>query len=470
MRRLLWFRRDLRVEDNPLLSLGGEVLPLFIFDTQILAPLQPEDRRVSFIFSQVMRLKKELRRRGLDLKIFFGDPLEIFASLVRLGFDEVAAGGDYDAYAKERDLKISHLIDFNYLHDTYIFRPKEVVKPDGTPYLVYTPFYNRAKKLFSPEQMHEYAVAEQQLFATSYEGITQLHSGGVNILPLQIASIGFNAASPDTTAPDEKLKRLAGHLNSYAHDRDYPALKATSDLSADLRFGTISIRAVLRFLAGQKKQGIETEPFFRQLLFRDFYACLLYHFPHLATENFRYPFKGVEENAAYDAFIQAKTGVPIVDAGIRELLETGKMHNRVRMVCASFFTKELLLPWQWGEAFFARHLLDYDAASNILSWQWSAGTGVDPQPYFRIFNPYLQAKTFDKEARYIKRWLPELADVEARLLHDEHFLRTNTLAGYPQPIVERQKAVQRAKAYFDRALGKGDEPTDHGYELRLYLL
>ncbi len=464
MRRILWFRRDLRIEDNPLLALGGEVLPLFIFDTRILRPLQPDDRRVSFIFSQVMRLKEDLRKRELDLKIFFGDPVEIFTSLAKSGFDEVAASGDYDGYARERDRLVSHLIPFNYLHDTYIFRPEEIVKPDATPYLLFTPFYKRAKKVFNPEHMREYAVAEQQLFATAYEGITQLHSAKVSILPLEPASIGFNPNSPDTTAPAEKLKHLAGHLNSYAHDREYPALEATSDLSADLRFGTISIRAVLRFLAEQKKRGIETEPLFRQLVFRDFYASLLYHFPHLATENFRYPFKGVEKKAAYDAFTQAKTGVPIVDAGIRELLETGKMHNRVRMVCASFFTKELLLPWQWGEAFFARHLLDYDAASNILSWQWSAGTGIDPQPYFRIFNPYLQAKKFDREARYIKHWLPELANVEAALLHDEHFLRTNTLVDYPQPVVERKKAVQRAKAYFDRALGRGDESTDYSYE------
>jgi deoxyribodipyrimidine photo-lyase len=225
-------------------------------------------------------------------------------------------------------------------------------------------------------------------------------------------------------------------------------LEATSQLSTDLRFGTISIRAVLRWMLTQKKSGIDTEPFFRKLIFREFYAMLLYHFPHLSERNFRYPFKGLPNDAYYKAFCTAKTGVPIIDAGIRELLTTGEMHNRVRMITASFFTKNLLLPWQWGEAFFAQHLNDYDASSNILSWQWSAGTGVDPQPYFRIFNPYTQTKKFDKEAHYLYKWLPQLATIPPKILYQEEKLSALRLEEYPTPIVNQKISAKRALEYF----------------------
>jgi len=197
---------------------------------------------------------------------------------------------------------------------------------------------------------------------------------------------------------------------------------------------------------------VDTEPFFRQLIFRDFYAYLLFHFPDLATHNHKYRFNGIEDQEKYTAFCEARTGVPVVDAGVRELLQTGFMHNRVRMICASFFTKDLLLPWQWGEKFFAKYLLDYDAASNILSWQWSAGTGIDPQPYFRIFNPYLQSKKFDKEAVYIKKWIPELRSVDAKKLHDENYLLNYTIEGYPKPMVVHKEASQNALAYFKQRL------------------
>ncbi len=444
MRRILWFRRDLRVEDNPLLSLGGEVLPIFIFDRLILSRLAVADRRLSYIFAQVIRLKEALQAKGLDLKLYFADPLDVFASLSKLGFEEVAASGDYDAYARERDLRVSHIIDFNYLHDTYIFRPEEVCKTDGSPYLVFTPFYKRAKALFRAEHMQKHPFVEQQLFPLDYEGIMQLNNSEPIRLPLELTSIGFRFNLPEVASTDEKLDALALRLNDYAENRDFLSLEGSSDLSLELRFGTLSIRALLRFLRDRKRDGLTTEPFFRQLIFREFYASLLYHFPHLATQNFRYAFKGVENIVYFQAFCEGRTGVPIVDAGVRELLETGKMHNRVRMICASFFTKDLLLPWQWGETFFAQHLLDYDAASNILSWQWSAGTGVDPQPYFRVFNPYLQSKKFDKEARYIKKWLPLLTDITPNDIHNEAYLLANDIEGYCKPIVIHKEAAKTA--------------------------
>ena len=452
MRRILWFRRDLRVEDNPLLSLDGEVLPIFIFDTQILNALPEDDKRVSFIFDRVIKLKKLLKSKGLNLKIFWGDPVEIFEVLEAEGFDEVVASGDYDAYARERDIRVSHILHFRYMHDTYIFKPEEILKDDGTPYLVFTPYYNKAKVHFFTEHVHEYKLADQTLFTTSYDGITKMDDDTEEILPLRIESIGFKDNLPNIDAVETKLERLKHNLSIYAKERDFLEKETTSHLSIDLRFGTISIRKLLRFLVEQKKRGIDTDPFFRQLIFRDFYAYLLFHFPNLAWENHKYRFNGIDDQEKYAAFCEARTGVPVVDAGVRELLETGQMHNRVRMICASFFTKDLLLPWQWGERFFAKYLLDYDAASNILSWQWSAGTGIDPQPYFRIFNPYLQSKKFDKEAVYIKKWIPELRSVDAKKLHDESYLLNYTIEGYPKPMVVHKEASQNALAYFKKRL------------------
>ena len=452
MKRILWLRRDLRVEDNPVLSLGGEVLPIFIFDTQILNSLPEDDKRVSFIFDRVIKLKQSLQDKGLDLKIFWGDPVEIFEVLEGEGFDEVVASGDYDAYARERDIRVSHILHFRYLDDTYIFQPEEILKDDGTPYLVFTPFYHKAKAHFSKEHLQEYTFGQHTLYETSYEGITTLHSKVNEVLPLRIDSLGFTQNLPEIKDPKTKIESFQKRLERYQKERDYLDKEATSHLSIDLRFGTISVRSLLRFLADQKNRGVDTEPFFRQLIFRDFYAYLLFHFPDLAWKNHKYRFNGIEDEEKYRAFCEARTGVPVVDAGVRELLQTGNMHNRVRMICASFFTKDLLLPWQWGESFYAKYLLDYDAASNILSWQWSAGTGIDPQPYFRIFNPYLQSKKFDKEAVYIKKWIPELRSVDAKKLHDENYLLHYTVEGYPKPMVVHKEASQNALAYFKQRL------------------
>jgi deoxyribodipyrimidine photo-lyase len=450
MKRILWFRRDLRVDDNPLLSIGGEVLPIFIFDKIILDKLDLNDKRVSLIYTYITKLKNDLQNIGLDLKTYWGNPLEIFTMLEAQGFDEVVATGDYDAYAKERDLKVSHILHFRYMHDTYIFKPDEVLKDDGSPYLVFTPYYNKAKTLFTKDHMVSYTIAEHTLFDMSYEGIIKIDADKEVYLPLDITSIGFESNLPHQPSLKTKLAQLKSKLQHYTKERDYLAIDSTSHLSVDLRFGTLSIRRLLRHLVVLKQDGIDTEPFFRQLIFRDYYAYLLFHFPHLAWENHKYRFNGIEDEEKFTAFCEARTGVPIVDAGMRELLKTGDMHNRVRMVCASFFTKDLLLPWQWGEKFFAKHLLDYDAASNILSWQWSAGTGIDPQPYFRIFNPYLQSKKFDKEAKYIKRWLPGLEKIESKHLHDESYLLATKIKDYPKPMLVHKEAKNEALEYYKK--------------------
>ena len=442
MKRILWFRRDLRVEDNPLLSLGGEVLPIFIFDENILKELPKNDKRVSFIFCHVTKLKSDLQKIGLDLKIFYSKPEAVFDYLK--GCDEVVACGDYESYAKERDLHLSHKLHFRYLNDTYIFKPNEVLKDDGTPYLVFTPFYKKARAILDKKNIDKVEIAHNVLVNEDYEGIAKIGSE-ITKLALDMQSIGFVAQELDIVNPHVKLENFKKNINNYKEMRDFLDEDVGSHLSVDLRFGTISTRAVLRDMLACQSVA---EAFIRQLIFRDFYAYLLFHIPTLETKNYKYGFNGIEDYEKYERFCSATTGVPIVDAGVRELLQTGEMHNRVRMVAASFFTKDLLLPWQWGERFFASHLLDYDKASNVLSWQWSAGTGVDPQPYFRVFNPYLQSKKFDKEARYIKKWLPELLHVEPKYLHDEMYLLKNELKNYPKPMVEHKEASKRAVMLF----------------------
>lgn len=452
MQRILWFRRDLRVDDNPLLSQEADVLPIFIFDTNILKNLKSSDRRLTFIFNAVLKLKENLQLRGLDLALFYGNPTDVFEWILSTGsYHEVCASGDYDAYARERDRDISLKLPFVYLHDTYIFKPNDVLKNDGTPYLVFTPYYKRSQTIFNPEYMSEYFPAYQQKITFDYGEIHSITAGNHTLLPLSLASLGFETQelSPLQKAPPlEKLSHFSSKLELYSKNRDFFALDGTSALSTDLRFGTISIRTLLRWLTEQKKLNIDTEPFFRQLIFRDFYAMLLAHYPDLAWKNFRYNFNGVEDQEKFHAFTTAQTGVPIIDAGVRQLIDTGEMHNRVRMICGSFFTKNLLLPWQWGERFFAEHLMDYDASSNILSWQWCAGTGVDPQPYFRIFNPYTQTGKFDKEGTYIKKYLPKLETTPAKYFADELSLKQYPIAQYPQPIVDHKTSSKQALDYF----------------------
>ncbi|MDO9208650.1 MAG: deoxyribodipyrimidine photo-lyase, partial [Sulfuricurvum sp.] len=279
MRRILWFRRDLRVEDNPLLSLEGDVLPLFIFDPNILEKLKSDDRRITFIFSAVMHLKSELQRSGRNLAIFYGKPTEVFRWLLAHGrYDEVCASGDYDPYALERDRDISHLLPFHPLNDTYIFHPDDVLKNDGTPYLVFTPFYNRAKTIFRAEHSAAYANVPQNLIDFEYDDLYRIEDEQLTKHPISLPSIGFEAqllTAYQRMSPHDKLAIFASKLEHYPHNRDFMALEGTSGLSTDLRFGKISIRAVLRWLIEQKGRGIDTEPFFRQLIFRDFYAMLL---------------------------------------------------------------------------------------------------------------------------------------------------------------------------------------------------
>jgi len=428
---ILWFRRDLRIEDNALLSIGGKVLPVFIFDANILDSLNSKDKRVSFIYETVLSLQKKLQSIGLDLYIFHGDPVAIFQSLKAYGAKKIYAAVDYDNYALKRDRAVAKVLPLQRIQDCFIFEPDEVLKDDQTPYLVFTPFYNKAKNLYTPAHAGRFKRASHIL-------------GACQQMNPSLQQIGFEKAQFIHKSPLACLEEFAQKLPLYQKRRDFLSVDATSNLGIHLRFGTISIREVLRFLIEQKKRGVDTQPFFRQLIFRDFYAYLLYHFPTLEYHDYKPLVEYRFDQTYYDAFINARTGVPIIDAALTELITTGYMHNRARMITASFFTKHLLLPWQEGEAFFAKYLMDFEKSSNVLSWQWAAGTGIDPQPYFRIFNPYTQGQKFDTDALYIKKHLPFLADIEPKKLHDEKFLFQTDIKGYPKPIVVHKQARQRA--------------------------
>ncbi len=317
----------------------------------------------------------------------------------------------------------------------------------GTPYLVFTPYYRACKELYTKFYVLEYKRGEQSLSNFDYSALWSIEDGVKISLPLD--ALGFEYRNVALLSPQKVLETFAPKIDKYAIDRDYLDIDATSYLSVHLRFGTISIREVVRFLVHLKAQGHETEPFFRQLIFREFYAYLLYHFPKLAWENYKYNPPTSNDKEAYERFINAQTGYPLVDAAVMELLTTGIMHNRARMVVGSFFTKHLMLPWQQGEAFFAKHLLDYDASANVLSWQWCAGTGIRPHSLILGYlTPTLQSLKFDKEARYIKRFLPQLQSIPAALLHKEAYLMTQDIAGYPRPIIGHESARKRFLSCF----------------------
>ncbi len=440
---ILWYRRDLRVDDSQLLTIKGEVLPIFIFDKEILDALEKEDRRVDYIFKRVLQLKKKLKKLDLELLIFYAKPKEVFTYLKSYGFNKVYASTDYDSYAINRDFEISKIINFNALQDNYIYNVDEILKADKTPYVVFAPYYKEAKKIYIKEHSLKYERESNYLFNyNSFDFLIEFNNKKV-LKPLDIKSLGFTKNSIIYKNPKTLLEQLEVKIDTYEENRDFLNINATSNLSLDIRFGVISIREVLRYLIKLKKQNHQTEAFFRQLVFRDFYAYLLYHFPKLHKEDFRKTAPYSFNKELYESFIKAKTGIPIIDAGITQLVTTGYMHNRVRMIVASFFCKHLMLPWQDGEKFFAKYLMDYDAASNILSWQWSSSTGVDAQPYFRVFNPYSQSKKFDKDAAYIKKYLPFLKDIQAKYLHEEEFLFANEIKAYVKPIVKHSFARQR---------------------------
>jgi len=429
-----WMRRDMRLHDNrtllAALDSGLPVLVAFLFDQEILDRLDnAQDRRVTFIHREALKLKAELQEAGGDLLMDHGNPTTVWANWIEqlsengLNVREVHVGRDYEPYAQERDRKLSNWFDqqgiaFKGTKDSVVFEKNEVTKDDGKPYTVFTPYSKKWRKALQPS---DYAPANsaERLSQQSLVGMDELVHQQVPTLE----EMGFEnvwkegALVPPTIVEDQLLK-------SYGDQRDFPSVAGTSRLSVHLRFGTVSIREALR-------QGLATsEKWTTELIWRDFYQTIVYHFPHSATDSFRPAYDAIpwlNNEEQFETWCQGKTGYPLVDAGMRELAQTGFMHNRVRMVVASFLCKHLLIDWRWGERFFARHLLDFDLASNAGGWQWAAGSGCDAAPYFRVFNPTSQLQKFDKDLIYVRKWVPEYGT-----------------SLYPEPIVDHAMARVRA--------------------------
>jgi deoxyribodipyrimidine photo-lyase len=427
--QICWLRRDLRLFDQAALShslqSGIPTRVIFIFDPIILSELPRKDRRVQFIHQQLNKIAGDLRSMGSDLWVFHAKPDEVFKMLLeKHSISAVYTNHDYEPYARKRDQEIAEMLEnslckFHSFKDQVIFEQSEVLKPDGTPYTVFTPYSKKWKEHFNPSLTNPY---ECQAFFKNF-------APGIGEYPLpKLPDFGFESC--DIEFPETKISDQL--ITGYQETRDIPSLNGTSRLSIHLRFGTISIRQLV-------KQALPfPDKFLNELIWREFYQCILWHFPQVVHQSFKPAYDRIQwrnDPKEFEAWCQGKTGYPIVDAGMRELLNTGWMHNRVRMIVASFLTKHLLIDWRWGEAFFAEHLNDFELASNNGGWQWAAGCGVDAAPYFRIFNPALQTQKFDPQGKYIRQWVPEFDSLN-----------------YVQPIVDHTLARNRCLKAFQQAL------------------
>lgn len=424
---IFWFRRDLRIEDNhglfQALSASEPVLPLFIFDTNILDRLpSTKDGRVEFIHQSISRISKAI---GGHLCVKKGNPIDIFNELLtEWDVIRIYTNHDYERYGIDRDAAVSDLakkkgVEFRTFKDQVVFEKDEVLSGAGTPYTVFTPYSRKWKALLAESVLPNFFSAASINYVSDIFTIPTLLDIG-----FQPSGLDF----PQAVVQDELIK-------AYAQDRDFPAKPGTSRLSVHLRFGTISIRSLVRQALGK------SEVWLNELIWRDFYFNIAHHFPHVGEgHSFRKEYdrmKWRNNEEEFKAWCDGKTGYPIVDAGMRELNATGFMHNRVRMVVASFLVKHLLIDWRWGEAYFAAKLLDFDFSANNGGWQWAAGSGCDAAPYFRVFNPTLQTQKFDQSLAYIKKWVPELQELT-----------------YPAPIVNHEFARVRVLAAYKDALGK----------------
>jgi deoxyribodipyrimidine photo-lyase len=426
-----WFRRDLRLQDNrglyKALTSGLEVLPVFIFDKEILDKLEdPSDKRVSFLHDTIVDLKRQLQEFGSDIEVRYGNPVAIWAALIEAyPISKVYLNRDYEPYAQKRDREIFELLAKNDIEmlgskDSVVFEKDEVVKDDGKPYTVFTPYSRKWLARLTPADLEEVPSIP--------------HANGFAAVQTQaiptLREMNFNKSEYDAGNTVPKAEVIEGYHNT----RDIPSLPGTSRISVMLRFGLLSIRQAARI------GKTHSHKWLMELIWRDFYQAILYHFPHSANSSFKpeYDFIPWEKNEVhFQAWCEGKTGYPLVDAGMRELASTGFMHNRVRMVTASFFTKHLLLDWRLGEAWFAAKLMDYEMASNVGGWQWAASSGCDAAPYFRVFNPELQLQKFDKDLVYVRKWVPEYGT-----------------SAYPKPIVEHKFARDRAILRYKEALTK----------------
>lgn len=428
---IIWFRRDLRLTDNAALyhALTGNhpVLPVFIFDRNILDKLDTKsDRRVVFIHAALEEMQNQLREPGSSLEVYDGFPVEVYKMLLeKYSVEKVFTNHDYEPYALEREAAVEKLLgdhgaSLHTCKDQVIFEKDEVVKDDGKPYTVFTPYSKKWKARLTEFYLKPFPT--EKYFGHFYK------QPPVTIPSLE--SMGF--CRVDKPFPSRQLQEDV--IARYAENRNFPALEnGTSKMGVHLRFGTVSIRALA------KRALLLNETYLNELIWRDFYHMILWHFPQVGKgKSFKPAYEMIEwrnNEKEFQQWCDGMTGYPIVDAGMRELNATGFMHNRVRMIAASFLTKHLLIDWRWGEAYFAQKLLDFDLAANNGGWQWASSSGCDAAPYFRVFNPALQTEKFDRDLKYIKKWVPEFGELS-----------------YPKPIVQHELARKRVLETYAKAL------------------
>ena len=410
-----WFRRDLRIEDNCALhhaiNSGAEIIPVFIFDSNIIDELPKNDSRITFIYQQLTKLNTIFQDMGGGMTVHIGDPVKIWSDLIdKYDLDGLFYNRDYEPSARERDKQVYELfnnkkLEVHSFKDHVIFEPQQVLKDDGSPYTVFTPYKRKWLSKFNLPKAYDCDLRKTTIVKLEKD------------FP-KLETIGFEES--DQSVPDFHLDVV----EDYAAKRNTPSIDGTSKLGPHLRFGTIGIRTIVQ------KVMDRSDTFLSELIWREFFQQIIFHYPHVVNANFRAKYDGIEwrnNEEEFKKWCEGKTGYPMVDAGMRELNETGFMHNRVRMITAGFLCKHLLIDWRWGEAYFAEKLLDFELAANNGNWQWAAGTGCDAAPYFRVFNPSEQLKKFDKDMAYVKKWIPELLTEE-----------------YPQPMVDHKFARERA--------------------------
>ena len=424
---LFWFRRDLRLEDNVglfhALQSQYSVIPLFIFDEAILDSLPKNDARVGFIHDSLSKIDVKLRELGSSLLVKKGKTQEVWQQLIQ-EFDvkEVLFNKDYEPYAIKRDLAVCELLENNKtscfsFKDQVIFEEKEITKADGLPYTVYTPYKNKWLEKYK-------TMAPVQEFDAT-DKFSNFHKNNFTFPTLE--QIGFVESAIKVIPHNLK------NVSNYHETRDFPALDSTSHLSPHLRFGTVSIRKLVNWAV--RKNDV----FLSELIWREFFMQILFSFPKVVTHNFKSAYDGIKwrnNEEDFKRWCSGTTGYPMVDAGMRELNATGFMHNRVRMITASFLIKHLLIDWRWGERYFAQSLIDFELSANVGNWQWAAGTGCDAAPYFRVFNPEIQLQKFDEKGTYIRKWIPEFDLGYAAPMVDHAFARDRAIAAYKEGILK----------------------------------
>ncbi|MDZ4666770.1 MAG: deoxyribodipyrimidine photo-lyase [bacterium] len=434
---IFWFRRDLRLADNAglyhALRSGQKIIPLFIFDSTILNKLEnKKDLRVQFIHQEISKLSQELKALGSGLMVKYGEPKKIIQEiLAQVNIQDIFCNKDYEPNAIKRDQAIQEIIaltggKFHSFKDQSIFEQDEITKDDGKPYTIFTPYSKKWKA-----KLQSNIKEGTSYFLTAYSS-TKYQQNFIKEFRFEpipsLQEMGFGPS--DFNYPKKEVESSV--IKNYTQNRNFPAIKGTSQLGMHFRFGTISIRDKAR------KAAALNETFLNELIWRDFYMQILWHFPQVEQHAFKAKYERINwrnNEEEFKKWCEGKTGYPIVDAGMRELNITGFMHNRVRMIVASFLTKHLLVDWRWGEAYFAEKLLDFDLSANNGGWQWAAGCGTDAAPYFRVFNPMLQTEKFDKQFQYIKKWVPEIgSDLYPKPMVDHTFARNRCLETYKKGL------------------------------------